>query len=77
VRNKAVWIGAGREGEIEAAPAAWNSKAALARRVLAAPNPLEPAAPGPLGEFEDLCQTTTLVATATEELAREIIDALA
>ena len=30
-----------------------------------------------LGEFEDLCQTTTLVATATEELAREIIDALA
>ena len=30
----------------------------------------------PLGEFEDLCQTTTLVATATEELAREIIDAI-
>ncbi len=30
-----------------------------------------------LGKFEDLCQTTTLVATATEELASEIIDALA
>ncbi len=30
-----------------------------------------------LGEFGDLCQTTTLVATATEELASEIIDALA
>ncbi len=30
-----------------------------------------------LGEFADLCQTTTIVATATEELAREIIDALA
>ncbi len=30
-----------------------------------------------IGEFEDLCQTTTLVATATEELAREIIEALA
>ncbi len=30
-----------------------------------------------LGKFEDLCQTTTIVATATEELAREIIDALA
>ena len=29
-----------------------------------------------LGEFEDLCQTTTIVATATEELAREIIDAI-
>ncbi len=29
-----------------------------------------------LGEFEDLCQTTTLIATATEELAREIIDAV-
>ncbi len=29
-----------------------------------------------LGEFRDLCQTTTLVAAATEELAREIIDAL-
>jgi len=30
-----------------------------------------------IGKFEDLCQTTTIVATATEELAREIIDALA
>jgi myo-inositol-1(or 4)-monophosphatase len=30
-----------------------------------------------LGKFEDLCQTTTIVATATEELASEIIDALA
>ena len=30
----------------------------------------------PLGEFEDLCQTTTIVATATEELARVIIDAI-
>ena len=30
-----------------------------------------------LGEFEDLWQTTTVVATATEELAREITDALA
>ncbi len=29
-----------------------------------------------LGKFEDLCQTTTIVAAATEELAREIIDAL-
>ena len=29
-----------------------------------------------LGKFEDLCQTTTIVATATEELAREIVDAL-
>ena len=29
-----------------------------------------------LGEFEDLCQTTTIVATATEELASEIIDAI-
>ena len=29
-----------------------------------------------LGEFEDLCQTTTIVATATEKLARVIIDAL-
>jgi hypothetical protein len=27
-----------------------------------------------LGEFADLCHTTTIVATATEELAREIID---
>jgi len=31
----------------------------------------------PLGEFADLCQTTTIVATATEELAKEIIDTLA
>ncbi len=31
----------------------------------------------PLDEFDDLCQTTTIVATATEELAREISDALA
>ena len=30
-----------------------------------------------LGEFADLCQTTTIVVTATEELAREIIDTLA
>ncbi len=30
-----------------------------------------------LGEFADLCQTTRIVATATEKLAREIIDALA
>ncbi len=30
-----------------------------------------------LGNFENLCQTTTIVATATEELAREIIDTLA
>ena len=29
-----------------------------------------------LGEFEDLCHTTTIVATATEELASEIIDAI-
>ena len=29
-----------------------------------------------LGKFEDLCQTTTIVATATEELAREIVGAL-
>ena len=29
-----------------------------------------------IGNFEDLCQTTTLVATATEELARVIIDAI-
>jgi myo-inositol-1(or 4)-monophosphatase len=30
-----------------------------------------------LGKFAHLCQTTTIVATATEELAREIVDALA
>jgi hypothetical protein len=30
-----------------------------------------------LGEFADLCQMTTLVAAANEELAAEIIDALA
>ena len=30
-----------------------------------------------LGKFDDLCHTTTIVATATEELAREIIDVLA
>ena len=30
----------------------------------------------PLGDFEHLCQTTTLVATATQELAREIVGAL-
>ena len=29
-----------------------------------------------LGKFEDLCQRTTLVATATEELTREIVGAL-